>query len=79
MTYMVTPQHENPCPGGHEIYNFGEPFLDHYCYIFSLSGLCPRLEKNIFLKNNTFSLYDLYDRAPAQEPPTPGVMKFTIW
>ena len=22
MTYMVTPQHKNPCPGGHEIYNF---------------------------------------------------------
>ena len=20
MTYMTTPQHKNPCPGGHEIY-----------------------------------------------------------
>ena len=22
-------QHKNPCPGGHEIYNFGGPFLEY--------------------------------------------------
>ena len=28
MTYilMTMPQHKNPCPGGHEIYNFGSHF-----------------------------------------------------
>ena len=34
------PQHKNPYPGGHEIYNFGRPFLGHHYYIFSLSDLC---------------------------------------
>ena len=26
-TCMTTPKHKNPCPMGHEIYNFGRPFL----------------------------------------------------
>ena len=30
MTYMATLQHKNPCPGGHEIYNLGRPFLGHH-------------------------------------------------
>ena len=33
MTYMATPQHKNPCPRGHEIYNFGRPFVCHHFYI----------------------------------------------
>ena len=24
---MATPQHKNPCPGGHEMYNSGRPFF----------------------------------------------------
>ena len=32
MTYMATPLHKNPSPGGHEIYNFGRPFLVHNYY-----------------------------------------------
>ena len=24
---MASPQHKNPCPGGHEIYNFSRPIL----------------------------------------------------
>ena len=33
MTYVATPQHINPSPGGHEIYNFGTSFHWHqYCY-----------------------------------------------
>ena len=27
MTYMANLQHKNPCPEGHEIYNFGIPSL----------------------------------------------------
>ena len=36
------------CPGGHEIYNFGRPFLCHHNYILSLSDLCLGVEKKIF-------------------------------
>ena len=34
VTYMDTPQHDNPFPGSHEVcYNFGRPFLGiHYYY-----------------------------------------------
>ena len=32
ITYMATPHHKNPCPGGHVIYNVGTPFLDHHYY-----------------------------------------------
>ena len=48
MTYMGTPKHKNPCPGGHEIYNFVRPFLVHHYYILSLFDLCLGVEKKIF-------------------------------
>ena len=48
MTYMPWPLHKNPCPGGHEIYNFGRLKLGHHNKILSLSGLCLREEKKIF-------------------------------
>ena len=49
MTYMTTPEHKNPCSGGHEIYNFGRSFLGHhyYMYLLSLSDLCLGVEKKI--------------------------------
>ena len=44
------PQHKNPCPGGHIIYNFGRPFLGHHYYILSLSVLClGRREEDILI------------------------------
>ena len=48
MTYMVMPSQKNPCPRGHEIYNFGRTFLGHlhYMYIFSLPDLCLRVEED---------------------------------
>ena len=49
MAYLATPQHKNPCPGGHEIYKFGRPFLGHYNCIFSLFDLCLGVEKKIFI------------------------------
>ena len=49
MTYMATPEHKNPYPRGHEIYNFGRPFLGHHYYILSLFALCLRVERR-FLK-----------------------------
>ena len=44
---MATPQHKNPCRGGHEFYNFGRLFLGHHYYKLSLSDLCLGIEKNI--------------------------------
>ena len=46
---MATPQHKNPRPGGHIIYNFGKPFLVHHYYTLSLTEPCPGVEKRIFL------------------------------
>ena len=82
MTHMATPQHKNPCPGGHEIYNFGRPFLRHDYYIFSLFDLCLGVKK-IFkeIMHNAFSLYmyDLYGHALAQEPLHQGSLKLQFW
>ena len=51
---MATPQHKNPYPGGHEIYNFGRPFLGHHYYLLSLYELfvwtMPRSREEDFLK-----------------------------
>ena len=38
---------KNPCPRGHESYNFGWPFLGHHDYILSLSDICMGVEKKI--------------------------------
>ena len=47
MTYLATTLHKNPCPGDHEIDNFGGPFLGHYYYTVSFSGHCLGIEKKI--------------------------------
>ena len=47
MTYMAMPLHKNPCPRGHEIYNYDRPFLSHHYYILALSHLCLGIEKKI--------------------------------
>ena len=39
MTNMTTSYFKNPCPGGHQIYNFGRLFLGHHYYISSIRGL----------------------------------------
>ena len=39
---------QDPYPAGHEIYNFGRPFLGHHYYILGLSDLCLGYEKQIF-------------------------------
>ena len=48
MTYMATPMYKNPCPGGHEIYNFGRSFLGYHNYALGLYGPCSGVEKKIF-------------------------------
>ena len=47
MTYLTTPQHKNPYPMGHDIYNFGRPLFGHLYYILGLSDLCLGVEKTI--------------------------------
>ena len=42
------PFNKNPSPVGHEIYNFGRPFLGHHNDILSLSDLCQGVKKKIF-------------------------------
>ena len=42
------PQHKKPCPGGHEIYNFGKPIFGHLYYILDMSDKCLGIER-IFL------------------------------
>ena len=42
---MTTYYQRTYYPGGNEIYNFGSGFLDHHYFIFSLSTLCPGVEK----------------------------------
>ena len=80
MTYMATPQHKDPCPGGHEIYNFGGPFFGHHYCTLSLSVLCLRVEKRIFfLRNNVFSLYNLYGHTSLQEPLPRGHEMYKFW
>ena len=45
-------------------YNLGRPFLGYHYYILCLSDLCLGVKNKIFiLKNNAFSLYDLYINA----------------
>ena len=64
---MATPEHKNPYPGGHEIYNFGRPFLGHHYYILGLSDLCLGVEKKIFKEIMHF--YSMtYGHTLAQEP-----------
>ena len=48
MTYMSTPEHKNPCSGGHEIYNFNRIFLGHHYSLNVLTSLvdpCSGVEK----------------------------------
>ena len=45
---MATPKHKTPGPAGHEIFNFGRPFLGHHNNILSLSILCLEEEKKTF-------------------------------
>ena len=62
--------HYMTCPGGHEIYNFGRPFLGFHCYIHILSEPCPRVE-NIFKQIMHF-YYMTCMAMPQQKKPCPG-------
>ena len=71
--YMATSYCKNPCPWGHESYNFGRPFPDHNYYILSLSDLhvCLGVEKKIFKEIMLFH-YMTYGHTLAQDPVPQG-------
>ena len=68
---MVMPFNKNPSPVGHEIYNFGTPFLCHHNDILSLSDLCLGVEKKI-LKQIMHFQYMTYMPTPQDKNPCPG-------
>ena len=74
---MATPLHKTPCPGSHEIDNFGRPFLGHHNYLLGLSDLGLGVEKKMFKEIMHFHYLTLWPR-PCTKPPAPGVMKLTI-
>ena len=75
------PQHKNPCPAGHEIYNSGNPFFCHHYYVLSLSdlsiNLCLGFEKKI-LKEILHIHYMTCGHTLAQERPIRRVMQLKI-
>ena len=76
MTYMVTSLHNNPCPGGHKIYNFGGPFLCHHYYILSLSDPSLGVEKKILKEiMHFYFMTNMYMAMPKHKNPCP---EFTI-
>ena len=76
--YMAMPHHNNLCPRGQGIYNFGRPFLGHHYYIISFSDLYLGVEK-ISKQNYAFLLYDLYGYALAQKPLSWGSWNLQFW
>ena len=44
---MATLDHNNPCPRGHDIYNFGTAFPGYHYHILGLSDLCLGVKKKI--------------------------------
>ena len=61
---MATPLLKDPCPRGHEIYNFGRPFLRHHYYMH----VCLINAWESRGRFNAFSIYDLYGHTLAQKP-----------
>ena len=78
MTCIATFQHTKPCPGGHEIYNFGTLFLGHHNYKLRLPVLCLGVEWRILKEiMHVHYIYVTWSRSCTRIP-VPDVMKFTI-
>ena len=79
ITYMATPQHKNPWSGGHEIYNFGGPFLGHHYYTLSLSDLCLGVKNKNFKEIMYFHhMYITLMAAPQHQNPDLRRHEFAI-
>ena len=73
MIFMVTPQHKNPCPGVHKIYNFGRPFLGHHCNTYSICLVYAQAQRRRLL--NKYINHTLYPKIMSLWG---KVLKFTI-
>ena len=73
MTYIATPQHKNPCPGGHEIYNFVDPSLVMITIHLVCLNHAPEKRRRLLEKYINFTLF-----IPKLHPIGMGIMKFTI-
>ena len=71
MTYMAKPKQKSPCPGSHEMYKFGRPFLIQHYYTLSLYGPRTGAEKILY---EIHQFYTFYPKLPSLGV---GVMKFT--
>ena len=71
-------QESLPCPGGHEIYNFGGPFLGHHYYNLNLPDLCLGVEKKIF-KEIMYFHYMTYMATPSKRIPALGACNLQFW
>ena len=56
---MAMPQHKNPCPGDHEIYNFCMSFRHFYYFVLHLSDLCSGVVMKIFREIHQYFLFTL--------------------
>ena len=54
MTCFATPEHKNHCPGSHETFDFGKPYLGHYYYTLSLFEALP-WSRDDFKRNKSIS------------------------
>ena len=76
--YKAMPQQKNPVPGGHEIKNFGRPFLGHH-YTLSLADLWLGVQKKILKEiiKHFHSMTIGYDLA--QEPLPLRAINLQFW
>ena len=74
---MNTPYHKNPGEGGHNINNFGKPFLGYFYHILPLADLSPGAERRFILEIMHFHCMT-YIATSSPRTPTPGVINFKI-
>ena len=76
MTYMVAPQHKNPCPGDHEIYNL----IDHSLLVITLYLVCLKYTRELrrrYLFEKKMQINSLiYMATPYHKKHCLGGMKF---
>ena len=70
-------QVQEPCPGIHEIYNYGRNILGHHFYILSLSAPFLGVEEKILIEILHFHLMT-YVAPPQHQTPAPRVRKLII-
>lgn len=76
-TCIVTPQHKNYQPRGHEVYKFDIPFLSYHLYTFKLSESCITVQNNNLKQITSFTA--TYGLTLAKNPYPSNHDLFLIW